>query len=69
MDAKTLRSKSVSALEKELEEIKGRLNELRFQLSSNQLKNVSEFRKLKQQRARILTIFNEKSQEETSKTE
>lgn len=69
MDAKTLRSKSVSALEKELGEIKERLNELRFQLSSNQLKNVSEFRKLKQQRARILTILNEKSQEETSKTE
>jgi ribosomal protein L29 len=69
MDVKTLRSKSASALKKELGEIAERLTELQFKLSSNQLKNVREVRKLKQQRARILTVLNEKSKEETSKTE
>ncbi|MDG1949902.1 MAG: 50S ribosomal protein L29 [bacterium] len=69
MDVKTLRSKSANALQKELGEIAERLTELQFKLSSNQLKNVREVRKLKQQRARILTILNEKSQEESSKTE
>jgi large subunit ribosomal protein L29 len=69
MDVKTLRSKSANALKKELGEIAERLTELQFKLSSNQLKNVREVRKLKQQRARILTVLNEKSKEETSKTE
>jgi len=57
MDVTTLRSKSDSALSKELEETQSRLKELRFKLSSNQLKNVREIRELRRTVSRIKTIL------------
>ncbi|NQV90665.1 50S ribosomal protein L29 [Candidatus Uhrbacteria bacterium] len=71
MDAKTLRSKSASALTKELGDTFAKLKELRFKLSSNQLKSVREVRVLKRQIARIKTILvqMEGDVESASKTE
>jgi ribosomal protein L29 len=59
MDITTLRGKSDSALNKELEDAHARLTELRFKLSSNQVKNVREVRVLKRTIARIKTILKE----------
>lgn len=63
MDVTTLRSKSDSALSKELEEVQIRLKELRFKLSSNQLKDVREIRELRRTIARINTILTQRAEE------
>lgn len=60
MDVQTLQKKSISALYKELDDTKSRLQELRFKLSSNQLKNVRDVRILKRTIARINTILVQK---------
>ncbi len=62
MDAKTLRTKTVQGLERELEEAQEQLKELRFKLSSHQLKNVREVRKVRQGIARIKTVLKELAQ-------
>lgn len=67
MDVKTLRSKSVSALNKELDEARAHVLELRFKLSANQLKDVRDVRATKKRIAHILTILKEKEQEEAVK--
>ena len=51
---------------KEVEEAHERLKELRFKLSSNQLKDVREIRELKRGVARIKTILAQLSSEEVS---
>ncbi|KKW33497.1 MAG: hypothetical protein UY76_C0001G0016 [Candidatus Uhrbacteria bacterium GW2011_GWA2_52_8d] len=53
-------------LVKEMEEAHARLKELRFKLSSNQLKDVREIRELKRGVARIKTILAQLSSEEVS---
>jgi len=58
MDIKTLREKTPEALSHELHEATERLQSLVFKLSSNQIKNVREVRKLKKQIARIETIMS-----------
>ena len=68
MDANTLRTKSEGILIKEMEEAQARLKELRFKLSSNQLKDVRELRELKRGIARIKTILAQISKEEAGKT-
>lgn len=57
MDSKTLRAKNIEALTKELVETQTRLKELRFKVSTNQLKDVREIRELKRGIARINTIL------------
>jgi len=55
-----LRKKDKKELEKMLRDRQRSLNELRFQLAMNKIKNVSEIKKTKREIARILTILKEK---------
>ncbi|MBI4435049.1 50S ribosomal protein L29 [Candidatus Uhrbacteria bacterium] len=64
MDANTLRTKSREILAQDLKEAQARLKELRFKLSSNQLKDVRELRELKRGIARINTILAQTSKDE-----
>lgn len=57
MDAKTLRSKNAVILVKEMAEAQARLKQLRFKVSTNQLKDVREIRELKRTIARMKTIL------------
>ncbi|MEK7619682.1 MAG: 50S ribosomal protein L29 [Patescibacteria group bacterium] len=57
MDAKTLRAKKSEILVKEMGEAQARLKELRFKVSTNQLKDVREIRELKRGIARMKTIL------------
>lgn len=57
MDAKTLRAKKSEILVKEMGEAQARLKELRFKVSTNQLKDVREMRELKRGIARMKTIL------------
>ncbi|PJA45275.1 50S ribosomal protein L29 [Candidatus Uhrbacteria bacterium CG_4_9_14_3_um_filter_50_9] len=66
MDVKTLRSKSIQGLEKELADARNHLKELAFSLSSNQLKNVREVRKTRKTIARIQTLIKEQSTAKTA---
>lgn len=68
MDAKDLRSKSDEALKKLLHEAEQRLQELRFELSANQLKDVREVREVRRTIARIKTILTE-AQQSSKETE
>ncbi len=64
---KDLRSKSVTALTKEMEEALHHIKELRFKISSNQLKNVRDFRKTRTRVAQIQTLLREKRNESAKK--
>lgn len=57
MDAHVLRTKDTESLLRERQERQTRLKELRFKVSTNQLKDVREIRELKRQIARINTIL------------
>lgn len=59
MDAKILRAKNTEILVKEMGEAKARLKELRFKISTNQLKDVREIRELKRTIACMKTILAE----------
>jgi ribosomal protein L29 len=59
MDAATLRSKSRSNLQKELDDARARLKELQFKRSSNQLKDVRSVRETRKLIARLHTILRE----------
>ena len=61
MDTKTLRSKTAAALAQELIDAQTRIQELRFKLASNQLKNVREIRALKRLVARIESVLAEQA--------
>lgn len=63
MDIKTLRSKSVQGLKKELADATEHLKQLQFSLSSNQLKNVREVRKTRKFIAQIKTLLAQKATE------
>jgi len=56
MEISELRQKSKSELKKILQDLRERLRQLRFDLSSGKVKNVRELRKIKKDIARILTI-------------
>jgi large subunit ribosomal protein L29 len=55
-----LRKKDKKELERSIQEITKKLSDLRFKFSSGKLKNVKEINNLKKERARILTILQEK---------
>ncbi|MFH1404481.1 MAG: 50S ribosomal protein L29 [Patescibacteria group bacterium] len=61
MEVKELKKMQPDALEKMLNEAMGKLQEFKFQSSSNQLKNVREIRKTRQNVSRIKTILNDKN--------
>jgi len=60
--AKELRIKPEEELNQLLSESQKKLRELRFNLASGKVKNVRTIRVLKKDIARILTILNEKSE-------
>jgi len=59
MDLKDLRKQSPEALRRELAQFLARLQELRFQLASNQVKHVREVRELRRNVARIRLVLSE----------
>ncbi|MBI4256794.1 50S ribosomal protein L29 [Candidatus Uhrbacteria bacterium] len=67
MDVQTLRAKNTEALVREMEEAQIRLQELRFHVSSSQLKDVREIRELKRTIARIKTLLVQ-GKKDTDKT-
>jgi large subunit ribosomal protein L29 len=54
-----LRKKDKKELEKTVLDLRKRLNDFRFKVSSGKLKNVNEMKESKKQLARILTILRE----------
>ncbi len=57
MKIKELRQKSKNELEKVLRDNREKLRELRFNLATGKIKNVSQIRKIKKEISRILTIL------------
>ncbi|MDD3487100.1 MAG: 50S ribosomal protein L29 [Candidatus Moranbacteria bacterium] len=57
MKAKEIREKNENELKKDLVEMRNKLAKMRFDISGKQVKNHREFRKLKKDIARILTIL------------
>ncbi len=62
VETKELRLKPEEELNQLLSESQKKLRELRFNLASGKVKNVRTIRVLKKNIARILTILNEKSE-------
>ena len=61
LKAKELRQRNIEELKKTLQEEKVKLSDLNFKLVGAQLKNVSEFSKIKRNIAVLLTILNERN--------
>ncbi|MDP3764819.1 MAG: 50S ribosomal protein L29 [bacterium] len=61
LKAKELRQRNIEELTKTLHEERVRLSDLNFKLVGAQLKNVSEFSKIKKNIAVLATIINEKN--------
>jgi large subunit ribosomal protein L29 len=59
MKTAELRKKDRKELEKTVLDLRKKLSDLRFNFSSNKLKNVKEISNLKKEVARILTILKE----------
>lgn len=59
MKFKELKLKTKEELNKILAENRDKIRDLRFKIANNQLKNVKEIKKLKQQIAQVLTIANQ----------
>ncbi len=59
MKAEELRKKDKAELEKSVQDLKKKLNDIRFRFSSNKLKNTNEINETKKEVARILTVLNE----------
>lgn len=57
---KELRQKNIEDLKKTLHEEKVKLSDLNFKLVGSQIKNVSEFGKIKKNIAVLLTILSER---------
>ena len=63
MELKELKTKSIVELEKLLAKNREVLRDLRFKVSSKQLKNIREIRQAKVLVARILTLIGQKQKE------
>ncbi len=61
MKAKELLQKSISELNKDLEDLQKNLQSFKFDLSGGKLKNVRQIRKTKKDIARINTVLKEKT--------
>jgi len=68
MKMKELKDKTQESLEKLLQEKREKLRQLRFELSQDKLKNVSEIKNIKKNIARILTIITLKSKSQKPKS-
>ena len=54
------RRKSIAELQKNLADEREKLNELQFDIHRGKVKDISQFKKTKENIAQILTIINEK---------
>lgn len=61
MELEQLRKKDRKELEKSVQDLKKKLNDLRFKFSANKLKNVKEISNIKKEIARVLTLINGKA--------
>jgi len=68
MKMKELKDKTQESLEKLLQEKREKLRQLRFELSQDKLKNVSEIKNIKKNIARVLTIITLKSKSQKPKS-
>lgn len=59
MTIEELRKKDSKTLEKDIQDLKKKLNDFRFRVSSNKLKNAHEVSATKKDIARMFTILNE----------
>jgi large subunit ribosomal protein L29 len=60
MKPSEIRLKTKEELLRDVKELRGKLRDLNFDLSSGKVKNVREIRNIKKDIARILTIIKEK---------
>ena len=67
MKADELRQRSKEELEKVVNDLRKKLQELRFDLVSGKVKNVREIRKTRKEIARTLTILAEKQHKNKEK--
>lgn len=56
-----IKNKSVEELEKQLGELRARSIDLKFDLASGKVKNISEIQKNKKSIAQLLTVLKERS--------
>ena len=56
-----IKNKSVEELEKQLSELRARSIDLKFDLASGKVKNISEIQKNKKSIAQLLTVLKERS--------
>jgi ribosomal protein L29 len=64
-DLTTLKKQPVEALRRSLSEARAHLQELRFKIFSNQLKDVRAIRETRRLIARLLTLISEKSSKQS----
>ena len=61
LELKELKRKEKKELQKLLAEYREKLRDLRFKISQRQHKDVREFRKIKRQIARVMSLINQKN--------
>jgi large subunit ribosomal protein L29 len=66
MKAKQLREQSMEELEKALSDLEEQLFKLRFQKSTGQIENPIKIREVRKDIARVLTVLNERSAQESA---
>jgi len=69
MDIKELRSQSLVALQRTLAEAERRLQELRFEISSGQLRDIREVREVRKRIAQIKTLMKENQLSDSNETQ
>lgn len=59
MEIKEIRNKSLSELNHLLDDLRKKLDELKFKVFQNQLKNIREVRVIKKDIAKLMTVLGE----------
>ena len=67
MTAKEAKKLDIDQLNEKLTELRNKSRELRFSIANNQLKDMSELKKVKKDIARVLTVLNIKRAEAENK--
>jgi ribosomal protein L29 len=65
-DFKTIKNKPVPEIEKELNDLRARLVNLKFDLAAGKVKNIQEVHSVKKGIAQLLTVLKERSMKEAS---
>ncbi len=64
--ASKLREQSDEELERQLQDLEEQLFKLRFQKSTGQIENPVKIREVRRDRARVLTVLNERRRKEST---